>query len=67
MTDPDILAYRLAEAERDIAALRRTIDAIRTEAEDRERSRLKAGIGAMGTLVLTLGAVIWAYRGVIFK
>lgn len=67
MTDPDVLAYRIAEAERDIVALRETIAAMRRDSEDRERSRLKAGIGALGTLVLTLGTVLWSYRGVIFK
>lgn len=68
MTDPDnVLAYRLAEAERDIAALRRTIDVMRQESEDRERMRLKAGISLLGSVVIALGAVLWSYRGLIFK
>lgn len=68
MTDPDnVLAYRLAEAERDIAALRRTIDVMRQESEDRERMRLKAGISLLGSVVLALGAVLWSYRGIILK
>jgi hypothetical protein len=67
MTEPDVLAYRLTEAEREIAEMRRDIKLMRKEAEDRERSRLVAGVGALGSLVLALFGVIWAYRAEIFK
>jgi len=40
---------------------------MRKEAEDRERARLVAGVGALGSLVLALFGVIWAYRAEIFK
>jgi hypothetical protein len=67
MTEPDVLAYRLTEAEREIAEMRRDIKSMRKEAEDRERARLVAGVGALGSLVLALFGVLWAYRAEIFK
>ena len=67
MTDEAILGYRLAEAERDIKRLESEIKQMRREAETRERARLRAGIGALGSAVLTLIGIIWAYRAVIFK
>ena len=67
MTEPEVWAYRLTEAEREIVALRKEVSLMRKEAEDRERARLVAGVGALGSLVLALFGVIWAYRGAIFK
>lgn len=67
MTEPEVWSYRLAEAERDIASLRVELGKMRAEAEARERARLKAGIGALGSAVLALVSVLWAYRAAIFK
>lgn len=40
---------------------------IRTEEAARERNQLRWGVSALGAVVMTLGAILWAYRGVIFK
>lgn len=69
-----VLAYRVDELERDskaqrdeIKALKATIARMELEAADRERARLKAGIGALGSVILALFGILWSYRSVIFK
>ena len=72
--DAGLVRYRLEKAEAHIENLERHIEKldaeivrIRREAEEREKKRLSWGIGALGSVVMMLGGVIWAYRGVIFK
>ena len=68
MTESEqVLTYRLAQAEAEIRELREKVTQMERDAETRERARLKAGIGALGTVVLTLFGVLWGYRSVIFK
>ena len=66
MSDP-IIEYRLEQAEKALAALEAELKAFKAAEEELERKRLTWGITALGSVVLTLGGVIWAYRGVIFK
>jgi len=70
----EILLYRLSQAEgkithaeAEIDTLKTTLAKVREEDAERERRNLKWGISTLGSAVLALGAVIWAYRGVIFK
>lgn len=68
MTESEqVLTYRLTQAEAEIQALTVKVAQMERDAEARERARLKAGIGALGTVVLTLFGVLWGYRSVIFK
>lgn len=74
MTDDGLRDYRLKELEEDLKQqreelklLKSAISQMEIDAINRERNRLKAGIGAMGSVLLFLGGVIWAYRGAIFK
>ena len=69
-----ILAYRLDELTRqvgrqdaEIALLREAIEAERSSRAREERSRLIAGVMALGSIVTALIGVIWAYRGLIFQ
>lgn len=59
------LRLRIAEEKLDKQA--NDIAQMKLDAELRERSRLKAGIGALGSIVLVLGGVLWSYRSVIFR
>lgn len=70
----DVWAYRIGELERDvkaqndeIRALKSTITQMEIDAVNRERARLKAGIGAMGSVILAMFGLIWSYRAMIFK
>jgi len=67
------LANEALRRERTEAAFKAALDAFEESAElrererlDRERKNLWAGIVFLGTIITTLGGVIWAYRGVIF-
>lgn len=61
------LEYRLEQAEKKIAALETELKRLEDETDELERKRLKWGITALGTIVMTLGGIIWQYRSVIFK
>lgn len=57
----EILAYRLEQAEKEIAALKE-----RDEARDlEERTKLRWGIGVLLGIIASLGGVIWAFRSAI--
>lgn len=63
----DTLEYRLAQAEKKITALETELRDFEKTAAELERKRLTWGISALGAVVMTLGAIIWQYRTVIFK
>jgi len=74
MTGPDILLYRLTQAESklseqdaELKALQKKVEMYERRHEEQEKKRLLWGIGALGSVVMTLGSVIWTYRAVIFK
>jgi len=65
--------YRLGQLESRVAELaekndklEKEIQLVKDTEEKRERARLKWGVGALGSVVMALGGVIWAYRKVIF-
>ena len=73
-TEFHTLLYRLEQAEKQIATQNTHIDLLETklqtmkdEAAKREKKRLLWGIGALGSVVMALGALLWNYRSVIFK
>ena len=45
----------------------RSLEKIRLEEIDREKAQLRWGVAALGAAVLTLGGVLWNYRGIILK
>lgn len=59
MTDDDVAAYRLSQAERHIEELKDEIQSMRKEANDRERQRLKWGIAALGSVLIFAGSNAW--------
>lgn len=63
----DALEYRLAQAEKKISALETELRDFERAAAELERKRLTWGISALGAVVMTLGTIIWQYRGMIFK
>lgn len=74
MAEQEILEYRLAQAEGKIIQMGETMQGLEKrlqnlkEDEDRrERSQLLWGISALGAVVMTLGSVLWSYRGDIFR
>ena len=69
-----VMEVKLAAAQEDIRRLAQDVKDLegeirRVEKQEaaRERARLLWGISALGTVVMTLGALIWNYRAVIFK
>lgn len=46
-----------------IKKLQITVDALKAE----EKAKLRWGIGVLGSVVMALFGILWAYRGVIFK
>jgi len=73
MSEENII-YRLEQAERHIAKTDECMELLKRRFEQRERERseqekknLLWGIMLLGSLVTTLIAVLWSYRGVIFK
>lgn len=66
MTD-EILLYRLSQAEAEIVALKKDLKEFKEEEQAMEKKRLLWGISVLGSVIMTLGAVIWSYRAVIFK
>ena len=66
--------YQIAELQRTVKAQAEHIASIdrRNDERDQERSALERkqllwGITFLGGIIITLGGVIWSYRGVIFK
>ena len=74
MSDITLILFRLETAEKTIAAQAEKISELadeikeieRTEAE-KEKKALLVGVMSLGSIVMTLAGVIWAYRSVIFK
>lgn len=62
-----LLEYRLKQAEEHIDLLELKIEGMKSDARRREEKRLLWGISALGSVVMAMGSLIWAYRGVIFK
>ena len=65
MTDLSVFAYRLTEAEKNMAAMSDHIDRIEQARIDDEKKRLLAGVSFLGGIALSLLGLIWAYRRVI--
>tara|TARA_Y100000310_G_scaffold324866_2_gene387338 strand:- start:4818 stop:5054 length:237 start_codon:yes stop_codon:yes gene_type:complete len=70
----ELLTWRLVAMEKklvdqheEIEELKKTIVKMEIDAINREKARLRAGLGALGSLVLFMAGVIWAYRGFILK
>jgi|AntAceMinimDraft_13_1070369.scaffolds.fasta_scaffold169956_1 hypothetical protein len=73
-TQYQLLEYRLQQTEAKIVSQEQHIDRLealiadmKLEAAKREEKRLLWGIGALGSVVMTLGTIIWSYRSFIFK
>lgn len=67
MTDEALASYRLEQLEARVEAQAAKVEKLEKEVEDQEHRRLKWGVGALGSVVLTLGSVLWSYRSEIFK
>lgn len=67
MSDESIIEYRLKQAEAEIRTLKGLVESMRIEAQEMERKRLLWGVTSLGSVVMALGGIIWAYRSVIFK
>ena len=61
--DEKLVEYRLNEQAKELDELKGRV----AQMEKDEKSRLRWGIGALGSVIMALAGVIWAYRGVIFK
>ena len=53
--------------EKDVRELTTSLAAMRVITANAERNQLKWGVSALGLVVMTLGGIIWQFRGVIFK
>lgn len=67
MGDESIIEYRLKQAEAEIRTLKGLVESMRLEAQEMEHKRLLWGVTSLGSVVMALGGIIWAYRSVIFK
>ena len=65
MTEPEALAWRVARLEAQQEKLERELDALRAEAEAREKGYWRSGVIFLGGLVATLIGIIWANLGTI--
>lgn len=70
----ETLVYRLGQAEVRIKeltareqALEDKIEARERERDEEERKKLKAGIGALVAIIMTLGGIVWTFRSVILS
>ena len=68
-----VIQYRVMELENDLRILQSRLEGFEKEVHEKEKVRqqqerrnLIAGIGALGSIITTLGGIIWAYRSVIF-
>ena len=75
MTDGNgaVIAYRVMEQENHLRELENQFIAFQKEVNEKEKARqqqerrnLIAGIVFLGSVISTLGGIIWAYRSVIF-
>ena len=73
-TSSNVVEYRVAILEKEIGSLRtelrqlqELVDRQQDDRNARERNVLVAGIALMGSVMLSLIGVIWAYRALIFK
>lgn len=62
-SDYNVLVYKVEQLEKLVANHETEIAAIQKE----EKRKLMWGISVLGSAVLALVGVIWAYRGVIFR
>ena len=70
---PEVIRWRVMELENDLRQLQGRLEVFEKEVHEKEKVRqqqerrnLIAGIGALGSIITTLGGIIWAYRSVIF-
>ena len=63
----EIIKYRLEQAEKDIERLSKELHDFKEKEDQLEKKRLLWGISSLGTIIMALGSILWAYRGVIFK
>ncbi len=73
-TNVALIMHRLNDQDKAIGALEKAIDALKQELvnrdtarAERERRSLIAGIIFLGSIITSLGGVIWAYRAMIFQ
>ena len=59
MTD-ELSHYQLQEVRRKVADLETELHDLKEQRAKDEKRRLKAGVAALGSIVLFLGGVIWA-------
>ena len=72
-SSPSVIQWRVMELESDLRQLQSRLEVFEKEVHEKEKARqqqerrnLLAGIGALGSIITTLGGIIWAYRSVIF-
>ena len=70
---PAVIQWRVMELENDLRGLQARLEGFEKEVHEKEKLRqqqerrnLIAGIGALGSIITTLGGIIWTYRSVIF-
>ena len=61
------LSWRLQLLEDELSAAETRIKELEDQVRIRERNQLIAGLTFLGGVIITLGTVIWNYRGVIFN
>lgn len=66
--------YRISKVEEELRTVKGELETIEQRNLDRDRERqmlerkqLLYGVTFLGGIIMTLGSVIWSYRGVIFK
>jgi uncharacterized membrane protein YjjP (DUF1212 family) len=60
------IAWRVQRLETELKEAEREIDALRAEADSRERGYWRAGVIFLGGVVMTLFGIIWTNLGTIF-
>lgn len=70
----EVLELKIARQEAEINELKRHVVQIDRERQEdaarralEEKKRMTAAMLALGSVILTLGGVIWSYRSVIFR
>lgn len=63
----EMLSYRLTEVEKKLEKTTTELAKLRAEELQREVRQFRWGIGALGSVIMALASVVWAYRSVIFK
>ena len=74
MAEIDLISFKLQAQAEDIKELKRKISNLeaeearmKIEIEVREKRKLLTGISVLGSIVLALASLIWAFRGDILK